>query len=180
MAFAPATSAPTPPAAATAAALAAFAVAAAFATAVGLRRLFVVGAFVDLFDLRFDVRGMRGGLAFACLGLGFLLDLLGEFRLFVLVQRRRIGCGLREQDLGLLDGHHLFAAIDGEADLAADLLVGVDGEHDLESLLEPAQMRALVVEHIERDLGPRADDEIVGRALEQHLLDRAQKLQRDR
>ena len=71
--------------------------------------------------------------------------------------------GLRQQRLGLVDRHHLLAAVDGEADLAADLLVGIDGEGDLEALLEPAQMRALVVEHIERDLGPRADDQIVGR-----------------
>ena len=92
--------------------------------------------------------------------------------------RRGEGC-LREQGLGLIDRHHLLAAIDGEADLAADLLVGIDGEGDLEALLESAQMGALVVEHIERDLGPRADDQVVGRALEQRLLDRAQQLQRD-
>ena len=42
------------------------------------------------------------------------------------------------------------------------------------------QMRALVVEHVERDLRARAHDLIVRRALEQRLLERAQQLQRDR
>ena len=41
-------------------------------------------------------------------------------------------------------------------------------------------MRALVVEHIERDLGARAHDEIVRGALEQLLFERAQQLQRHR
>src|SRR5271157_2426801 len=41
-------------------------------------------------------------------------------------------------------------------------------------------MAALVIEHIERDIGAGADHEIVGRALHQDLFETAQQLQRDR
>ena len=97
--------------------------------------------------------------------------------------RRRRGAtlaGCTAIRLGLLDAVHLLALLDHVGYLAADGRVGIDRDGDLEAFLERAQMRALVVEQIERDLGAGAHDEIVGRALEQHLLDRAQKLQRDR
>ena len=56
----------------------------------------------------------------------------------------------------------------------------VDGDRNLEALFQHAQMRALVVEHIDRDLGARAHDQIVGGALEQGLFHRANQLQRHR
>ena len=92
-----------------------------------------------------------------------LLQRLDDFRLLLFLDQHRTGFGLRQQRLGLFERHHLLAAIDGEADLAADLGVGIDGDGDAEALLELAQMRALLVEDVERDLGPRADDQIVGR-----------------
>ena len=75
-------------------------------------------------------------------------------------------------------GVHLFAALDDESLWRGDRFVGRDGDRDGEALLEPAQMGALLVEHIERHVGPGAGDEIVGAAAHQLLFERAQHLQR--
>src|SRR5262249_40578280 len=81
---------------------------------------------------------------------------------------------LRRQRLGLLDAVHLLALLDHERHLTADIGVGSDHDDDAEALLQGPQVGALVVEQVERDLGARAHGEIVGGALEQHLLERAQ------
>ena len=88
--------------------------------------------------------------------------------------------GCCAQRPGLLEAVHLLALLDHEGHLAADGRIGVDQDDDAEALLQRAQVGALLVEQIERDLGARAHHEIVGRALEQHFLERAQQLQRDR
>ena len=75
-------------------------------------------------------------------------------------------------------GLYLFAAVDDEGLLAADGRIGDHRQRDLEAVFEVAQMAALVVEHIERDVGPGAHHEIVGRALHQYFFKPAQQLQR--
>ena len=75
---------------------------------------------------------------------------------------------------------HLLAAVDDVRLLAGDGRIGAHGERYLEGVFEIAQMAALVVEHIERDVGAGAHHQIVGRALHQNLFDAAQQLQRDR
>jgi len=75
---------------------------------------------------------------------------------------------------------HLFAAIDDERLLAAHGRVGDDRQRDLEGVFEIAQVAALVIEDVERDIGPRPHHQIMGRALHQDFLDAAQQLQRHR
>ena len=95
-------------------------------------------------------------------------------------RRARMLAGCCGDRAGLLDRVHLLALLDQERLLAAHRGVGIDRDGDAEALLEVAQMRALVVEHVEGDLGARAHDEIVGGALQQRFLEHAQELQRDR
>ena len=86
----------------------------------------------------------------------------------------------RQQRLGGLQRVHLFAAIDDERLLAAHGRVGDHGKRHLEAVFEIAQMAALVVEDVKRNVGPGAHHEIVGRALHQYFLEAAQQLQRHR
>jgi len=53
-------------------------------------------------------------------------------------------------------------------------------EHNLEAVFEIAQVAALVIEHVERNVGPCAHHEIMGCTLHQDFLDAAQELQRHR
>src|SRR5207248_1468286 len=75
---------------------------------------------------------------------------------------------------------HLLALLDDEGLLAGDRGIGGHHDGDSESLFESTQMSALVVEEIERDLRTGPHREIVGCPFEQHLLDRAEKLQGNR
>ncbi len=105
-------------------------------------------------------------------------------RLFVVIgflDVRRRGRSLGdEQCLGRFQREHLFAAIDDERLLAAHGRVGDHRQRDLEGVFEIAQMAALVVEDVERDVRPGPHHQIVGRALHQDFLDAAQQLQRHR
>ncbi len=138
--------------------------------------------------VRFAFTGNRflgpGGLVgqpFGFFGLDFAFDIE---RLFVVIGFLGLGRGRRglrhEQCLGRFQRVHLFAAIDDERLLAADGRIGDHRERDLEGVFEIAQMAALVVEDVERDVGAGAHHQIVGRALHQDFLDAAQQLQRDR
>ena len=71
-----------------------------------------------------------------------------------------------------------LAALDGEVRAVGQRLVGHHGDGHAEALLEFREVGALLVEDVERDLGPRPDREVVGRALEELLLERAQHMQR--
>src|SRR5258707_10759469 len=75
---------------------------------------------------------------------------------------------------------HLLAAVDDERLLAAHGRIGDHRKRHLEAVLEIAQMATLVIEDVERDVGPGAYHEIVGRALHQYFLKPAQQLQRHR
>jgi len=48
---------------------------------------------------------------------------------------------------------HLFAAVDDERLLAGDSRIGADRERNLKAFSRSAQMAALVVEDVERDVG---------------------------
>ena len=63
----------------------------------------------------------------------------------------RLRLGLLGERLGRFERMHLLAAIDDESLRRGQRLVGIDGDGDGEALFQRAQMRALVVEHIERD-----------------------------
>src|SRR5260370_31710226 len=73
---------------------------------------------------------------------------------------------------------HLLAAIDDKRLLAAHGRVGDHGQRHLETAFEIAQVAALVVEDVKRNVGPGTYHEIVGRALHQYFLEPAQQLQR--
>src|SRR5215510_4956336 len=74
---------------------------------------------------------------------------------------------------------HLLAAVDHVRLLPCYGGISRDGDRYAETFLQVAQMRALVIEHIERHFRARAHNQIVGRALDQHFLNSAQQLQRD-
>ena len=116
------------------------------------------------------------GQAFGLFGFDFALGF--EIELFVVIgflDLRRRGSRLRrEQRLGRLQRMHLFAAIDDEGLQAADGSVGGYRQRNLEAVFEIAQMTALVVEDVERDVGAGAHHEVMRRALHQHFLDAAQ------
>src|SRR5262245_50496297 len=76
-------------------------------------------------------------------------------------------------------GVHLFTAVDHIRLLAGDRRVSRHRNGDAEPLLQRTQVGTLVVEHVERDFGPRAHNEIVRRAFDQHFLDSTQQLQCD-
>src|SRR6185437_1825052 len=86
----------------------------------------------------------------------------------------------RQERLGGLKRMHLLAAINDERLLTAHSRIGNHRERDLEAVLEVAQMAALVVEHIKRNVGPSAHDKIVRSAPHQDFFEPAQELQRDR
>ena len=83
----------------------------------------------------------------------------------------------RQQRLGRLQRVHLFTPIDNERLLAAHGRVGDDGQRDVEAAFEIAQMSALVVEDVERDVSAGAHHEVVGGAFHQYFLEPAQQLQ---
>src|SRR6202030_3460443 len=72
------------------------------------------------------------------------------------------------------------ATIDDERLLAAHGRIGDHGKRDLEAVFEIAQVAALVIEDVKRNIGPGAHHEVVGRALHQYFLKAAQELQRHR
>src|SRR5262245_45422553 len=74
---------------------------------------------------------------------------------------------------------HLLAAVDHVRLLPCYGGISRDGDRYAETFLQVAQMRALVIEHVERHFRARAHNQIVGRALDQHFLNSAQQLQRD-
>src|SRR5271166_1330001 len=126
-----------------------------------LDRLFVGVHFRDLVELR------------RCI-------LVPKMLLICFAISRRDGRYLRGQSLRLLRTVHLFAFLDEKSDLASYARMGIDHDCDAESLLQRTQMSTLVIEEIKGDFRARSDNEIVGRPLEQHLLDRTQELQGNR
>ena len=105
----------------------------------------------------------------ACRLFGFLIRVFRNLVLglvVLLVHRRCEGHRLRGNRLGLVQAVHLLALFEHIGDLAADSGVGIDHDGDAEAFLERAQMGALLVEEIERDVGARTHDQIVGRAFE--------------
>src|SRR5262249_40937752 len=123
--------------------------------------------------------GLGGPLACRFLALLFLF-LLPPLLLLLLLLAGGPRGGLDRDRAGLLDAVDLLALLDQIGQLAGN--AGVGGDHDghLEALLERPQVRPLLIEQIKRDLRARAHDDVVGRALEQRLLERAEKLQRNR
>ena len=105
-------------------------------------------------------------------------DIVGSVRVLLFDGGRR-DRRLRGDRLGGLDAVHLFALFDQERLRGADRRVGVDRDGDLEAALQLAQMRALVIERIERDFRARAHDQVMRRALQQHLFEHAEEMQRD-
>src|SRR5262249_31765355 len=102
--------------------------------------------------LRLLTRRLRVLLLFALgggFGFGRLLLVVVAFVL-VLLDRRDGGCRLQRQRLRLLQAVHLLALFDHEGQLPAEGGIGVDHDGDAEALLQHAQMRALVIEEIER------------------------------
>src|SRR6478752_1940644 len=130
------------------------------------------------FALGLPVRLRRG--RDALLGLGHVVRLEVVFVLLIVDRGGNGGRRLQRQRLCLLQAVDLLALLDDEGYLAFDRGIGIDRDDDAEALFEHAQMSALVVEEVERDLGARAHREIVRCALEQHLIERTQELQRDR
>ncbi len=95
---------------------------------------------------RFSGRSLFAG------GFEFVEHLIGlDFILFFVSgdQTRPHGRG---NGLGLVDRHHLFAAIDRVGRMPGQCGIDVDGDRDLEALFQHAQMRALVIEHVDRDV----------------------------
>src|SRR5262249_43418361 len=99
--------------------------------------------------------------------IGFLADffrLLDLIMFFIVLDRRDNRRGLTGDRPCLFNAVNLLPSFYAERLLATHRGIGVDGEGDAETILELAQMGALVVEHIERDLLAGAHEEIVGRA----------------
>src|ERR1700720_1834393 len=118
---------------------------------------------------RLEIHGFAGIFAFVRGVLNFGVRLTGVCQLFRFVG---VGCGRLLRDRArLFDGEDLLALLDQERLLSTHGGIGVDRDNDLEALLQIAQMRALVIEKVERDVSTRAHDQIVGSALEQRFLD---------
>src|SRR5690606_38025201 len=111
-------------------------------------------------------------------GLRHLFLIIGDVRLF-LDDRRALDADARggRTRLAAQVGP---AAPAGAGGCTGERLVPADRGTDVEPGLELAQVHALLVEDVERDLGPRLDHHVVSGALEQRLFDRAQDVQRDR
>src|SRR5262249_33164929 len=105
--------------------------------------------------LRLLARGLRALLLFAFRSVFRFGRLVVAFVL-VLLDRGDGGCRLQRQRLRLLQAVHLLALFDHERQLPAEGGIGVDHDGDAEALLQHAQMRALVIEEIERNVGARA------------------------
>ena len=144
--------------------------------------LLIVGAGFVAVLLADIVTGVIGAHVGFVLGnrLGLSVGIFGVESDVFLVDHRRQRFGARGNRLGILDRMHLIAAGDLERHLVDEILIGVNDDGDLEAIFQRAQMPALVVERVERDFGPGAHHEIVGRALHQDLFKPAQQLQRHR
>src|SRR5262249_30014929 len=108
--------------------------------------------------LRLLARALRVLLLFAhggAFGIERVFFLLVVLFVLVLLDRGDGGCRLQRQRLRLLQAVHLLALFDHEGQLPAERRVGVDHDGDAEALLQHAQMRALVIEEIERNVGAR-------------------------
>src|SRR5690349_19362437 len=91
------------------------------------------------------------GFGFRRFVLGF--SLLGEFVRSLFLDRGEGGRG-RSSDLPRgVGAMHLLAAVDHEGLRPHHARIGRHGNGDVEALLKRAQMTALLVEHVERDLG---------------------------
>src|SRR5262245_15645904 len=99
----------------------------------------------------------------------FLVD--GFLDSLLVLHDRGNGRGLDRNRARLLDAVDLVALLDQVGQLPRDARVGIDHDGDLEALLQHAQMRPLLIEQVERDLGACAYDEVMGRALEQRLFE---------
>ena len=75
---------------------------------------------------------------------------------------------------------HLFAAIDHESLRRSHRLVGADRDRHGEPLLQAAQMRALLIEQIEGNVGAGARDQIMRGAFDELLFECSQHLQSQR
>ena len=64
-------------------------------------------------------------------------------------------------DCSGLEPQRGFAAVEGEVLVPGRVLVDRDGDRHAEAVLQLAQMRALLVQDVERHLGARAHDEVV-------------------
>ena len=116
-------------------------------------------------------------------GLGFFrLGCLAAdlFEIVLFLQRRDRGLSPLGNRFCRLGRMHLLAAIDHESLRGAYGFIGGDRNGDGEPVFQSTQMRTLLVEHIERDVGTRARDEIVRCAPDQLIFERAQHLQGQR
>ena len=59
-------------------------------------------------------------------------------------------------------------------------IIGQDRDIDEERLFKAAQMHALLIEHIKRNIAPRLNGYVMCRALQQEFLNRPQHMQRNR
>ena len=75
---------------------------------------------------------------------------------------------------------HLLAAIDHESLRRPHRFVRRDCNCNGEAIFQSAQMRALLIEHIKRDVGTGTSDQIMRGAPDQLLLERTQHLQSER
>ena len=121
------------------------------------------------------------GQSFGFFGLDFRFDLEGFLIVEAIVGRRRQGRDLRcKKRLGGFQRMHLLATFDDEGLRRADRRISDHRQRYLEAGFEIAQMAALVVQHVQRDVGSGAHHHIVGRALHQRFFEIAQQLQRHR
>ncbi len=134
-------------------------------TAAALARLFALAA------RGASLGGFRGALRVLQ-----LLDLGVDLLLVLELRHRRHRRGAHAGDRALRP-HGGLAAVELECRGRGQTLIGRDGHHHPEAHFEFAQVRSLLVEDVERHLGAGAQDEIVGRALEERFLDGAQDLQ---
>src|SRR5262249_45760184 len=127
------------------------------------------------------------GLGSGNVGFDFELDLFrlaclaaNLFEIVLFFQRRDRGLGPlgnRFCRLGCMD---LLAAIDHKSLRRSDGFIRANRNGDGEPVFQPAQMRTLLIEHIERDIRTRPRDQIVRRASDELLFKRAQYLQGQR
>src|SRR6202044_2942234 len=133
------------------------------------------------FAFAFAVLGYGAGRGRFDVALLHLLDNALAFEVVIVLQRRGDGLlvllGERACGLGRM---HLLAAIDHKGLRRHHGSIGDDGQRDGKTFLQAAQMGALLVEHVERHIGPGAGDEIVSGAAHQLLFERAQHLERQR
>src|ERR1700751_4665867 len=111
------------------------------------------------FALGGSILGEPLGLLVLDLGFAFSIEGLVVVVSLISCGRRSGGRLRREQRLGGVERMHLLAVVDDVGLLAADGRIRNHRQRDLEAVLEIAQVTALVVEHIERDVGAGAHHE---------------------